>query len=101
MAGALRANRGNKGGTRHGATVSRRLKEAGFRISSAVDRGKRDGVFVRQLDETISVLVDLGSPDNNRATAADIAGTVSSWDRVSDLRMTDSGGVIHIRFTYA
>lgn len=90
---------GNRNSTRKGATVSRRLKAAGFNISPAARRGNYDGLFVRQLVESVTVHVDLGAQDSNESAANALLKTVSCWPEVAGLRTdTMDSGQILIRF---
>ncbi|MGW3571641.1 hypothetical protein ACWDSL_48545 [Streptomyces sp. NPDC000941] len=97
MAGLLPQNSGNRSAQRFGPIVSRRLRTAGFNISPAAARHKRDGVFVRAAGNYISVLVDI--PADASEVAEEIAAAVRTWGMEPEVTVSD-GGAAWVRFFY-
>ena len=83
-----------------GTTVSRRLRKAGFNISPAAARHKRDGVFVKAMGDRISVLIDLGNGVENHAVATSIWMEASAWTQTSNFDSDGNGRRILVWFTY-
>ncbi|QCX75726.1 hypothetical protein C9F11_10230 [Streptomyces sp. YIM 121038] len=98
MAGRLPAP-GNKRPERYGATVSRRLRAAGWRVSPSAARHQRDGIYVRAAGDFVSVLIDL--PDH-AAVGERIAGEVRSWGMEPEVSNDSHEGMTwtKVRFTY-
>lgn len=101
MAGALPKNNGNKTANRIGATVSRRLRSAGIRVSPAADRYRREGTFVAARGDLVSVLVSTGDRASNTATAARVLCAASHWPQVHDFEIEKTeDGSCFVWFTY-
>ncbi|MFI0532333.1 hypothetical protein ACH3XX_20085 [Streptomyces scabiei] len=98
MSGALPRNRGNRSTNRVGATVSRRLRAAGWNVSPSARRHHHPGVFVRCAGDFVSVLVDTGL-DSGR-TADGIRDAVTAWPQVSGAEVTSDGDAFWVRFSY-
>lgn len=103
MSGYQPANRGNRSSNRIGATVSRRLRAAGFNVVSPDRRHVTRCMTVQATDDRVSVLVDYGLTAKNNRIAAEVAETLVGWTQVSDLS-TDSklcgDGAVFIWFDY-
>jgi hypothetical protein len=101
MAGALPRNRGNRSTNRVGATVSRRLRAAGWNVSPSARRNKHYGLFVKATGDYVSVMVDTSLDARNEEAANGIRDLVTTWPQVTDAKVTEDGGVRWVRFTYA
>lgn len=104
MAGITPANRGNKSTNRVGATVSRRLKAAGFTVSPEARKYRYDGLFVSgTADGRVSILVDLGTAGENARVTGEILDELRTWPQIpgnSIVSNTAEEGYVFIRADY-
>lgn len=101
MAGSLPQNRGNRSAHRTGATVSRRLRTAGFNLVSPDRRHITQCATVRGAGDYFSVLVDYGLTGKNERVSLDIALTLEGWPQVTDLDLEVlDDGAVYVRGTY-
>jgi len=101
MAGALPRNRGNRSTNRVGATVSRRLRAAGWNVSPSARKYKADGMFVTGHGDSATVLMDFGLDAKNARVADEVAALVRTWTQASNVSVDPlEDGAVFVRFGY-
>ncbi|MGX1133225.1 enamine deaminase RidA (YjgF/YER057c/UK114 family) [Streptomyces glaucescens] len=90
-----RSRSGNRNPDRTGVVASRRLRAAGWNISSSARKHKAEGVFVSGSLGLVSVFVDLG--DQSVQTAEEIAQTVADWGLEPKVTHKDGHSFVHFR----
>ncbi|RPJ36973.1 MAG: hypothetical protein EHM35_07185, partial [Planctomycetaceae bacterium] len=76
MGGYRPKNRGNKSSSRTGVVISRRLRSAGWNVSSAERRFTSNGIFVSAQRDSVGIMIDLGLLTKNLRVANQIAAEV-------------------------
>jgi hypothetical protein len=66
-----------------GATVSRRLRAAGFNVSPSARRHRFNGLFVSGRGSRVTITIDLGVPSENDRVACELLDAVDGWPQVS------------------
>lgn len=102
MAGALPANRGNRSSNRVGATVSRRLRAAGFNVSPSARCWTDNGMFVRGVDGRATITVDFGIPVKNDRVVCELLDELFTWPQVTcvDYAFTQDGEAVLVWVDY-
>lgn len=103
MASSLTQNRGNKNTNRTGATVSRKLRAAGWNISPAARRYAHNGTYVSAQGDAVSILIDLGCAATNSFVAEQMVSELVHWDCAPDeieIKLNDELGFCLVRFDY-
>jgi hypothetical protein len=104
MAGARPQNRGNRSSNRVGATVSRRLRAAGFNVSPSARKHVYNGLFVSGKEGRATVLVDLGAPTKNKQVAAELIAEMADWPQAGDIDanvLSDGAIMLWVRYLSA
>lgn len=101
MAGFRPSNNGNRSTNRVGATVSRRLRAAGWNVSPSARKFQADGMFVTGHGDSFSVLVDFGLNAKNLRVANGVAAEIGTWAQAADVEVDVlEEGAIYVRANY-
>jgi hypothetical protein len=101
MAGVLPRNRGNRSTNRVGATVSRRLRAAGWNVSPSARKYKHAGMFVTGHGDSVTVLVDFELDAKNKRVADGVAAEMRGWTQTDDVQVDVlEDGAVFVRCSY-
>lgn len=98
MPGYVPQNRGNKSTNRVGATVSRRLRKAGFNVIAKDNRRVNQCLTVSGKTGTATISVDYGIPSKNDRVAGELIDELLTWDQVPgngiDTHVAECGAIL-------
>lgn len=100
MSGYRPANNGNRTANRIGATVSRKLRQAGFNVSPSARKHRYNGMFVSAMGDLVSVYLDFGIESKNQRVGRQLLAEVLEWAGASDISAEAEGVTVTLYFTY-